>query len=112
MDVNPGDYETAEDPVDAPEKLSADMRADNILSAFDPNRGKTELNHPNGIASDGTHFVVCDTWNNRILIWNSFPTENTQADVVLGQKDFTSFTAGDGMDQVNWPVVPRLREKS
>ncbi len=104
VDVNPGDYETAEDPVDAPEKLSADMRADNILSAFDPNRGKTELNHPNGIASDGTHFVVCDTWNNRILIWNSFPTENTQADVVLGQKDFTSFTAGDGMDQVNWPV--------
>lgn len=48
VDVNPGDYETAEDPVDAPEKLSADMRANLILSDFPTECGKTQLNHPNG----------------------------------------------------------------
>ncbi len=105
VDVNPGDYQTAEDPVDAPEKLNADMRANLIMSDFPAECGKTQLNHPNGIASDGKHLVLCDTWNNRVLIWNSLPTGNTQADVVLGQKDFESFTAGIGMDQVNWPVA-------
>ncbi len=104
VDVNHDDYKTAEDPVDAPEKLSADMRVNNILSDFDPKRGKSELNHPDGIASDGQHFVVCDTWNNRVLIWNSLPTSNVPADVVIGQKDFESFTAGGELDELNWPV--------
>ena len=41
--------------------------------------------------SDGTRLVVSDSGNNRVLIWNSFPTSNAQAaDLVLGQADFTS----------------------
>lgn len=41
--------------------------------------------------SDGTRLVVSDSANNRVLIWNSFPTTNAQAaDLVLGQADFVS----------------------
>lgn len=104
VDVNPGDYATAKDPVDAPEKFNGDMRADCIMSSFTAEHGAKELNHPNGLATDGTHFVLCDTWNNRVLVWNSIPTGNVQADVVLGQKDFTTFTPGYGTDQLSWPV--------
>ena len=104
VDVNHDDYATATDPVDAPEKYNGDMRADCIMSSFTAEHGAKELNHPNGLATDGTHFVLCDTWNNRVLVWNSIPTGNVQADVVLGQKDFTTFTAGYGTDQLSWPV--------
>jgi hypothetical protein len=49
---------------------------------------------PTGIYSDGTRLYVVDMLNNRVLVWNSFPTVNQQAaDYVLGQ---TSFTAGAG----------------
>jgi hypothetical protein len=45
--------------------------------------------------SDGVHLLVTDWSNNRVLLWNSFPTQNGQAaDVVLGQADMQS-TAGD-----------------
>jgi hypothetical protein len=51
----------------------------------------------NAIASDGTHLIVADRFNNRVLIWNTFPTENFQAaDVVLGQPDFTTSTPNTG----------------
>ena len=40
---------------------------------------------------DGTHLAVADTSNNRVLIWNTIPTQADQpADVVVGQKDFSS----------------------
>ncbi len=46
---------------------------------------------PTAVASDGTHLAVADTSNNRVLIWNTIPTQMDQpADVVVGQKDFTS----------------------
>lgn len=42
-----------------------------------------------GVASDGSQLAVADADNNRVLIWNSFPTNNFQpADVVLGQGAF------------------------
>lgn len=48
------------------------------------------LNFPAGVWSDGDRLVVSDTNNNRVLIWNDFPTESfTPADVVLGQGSFT-----------------------
>jgi uncharacterized protein (TIGR03437 family) len=47
--------------------------------------------HPTAVASDGTTLAVADTGNNRVLIWKSIPTTSGQpADIVLGQKDFTS----------------------
>ncbi|MFN9500723.1 MAG: hypothetical protein ACK57K_05315 [Chryseotalea sp.] len=49
------------------------------------------LQYPSGIWSDGKRLVVADAWNHRVLIWHTFPTHNgQQADVVLGQPDFTS----------------------
>ena len=47
------------------------------------------LQYPSGIWSDGKKLIVADAWNHRVLIWNTFPTQNGQAaDVVLGQPDF------------------------
>lgn len=41
------------------------------------------LNHPNGIASDGKHFYICDTWNNRVLCYHSLPNTGTKPDFVI-----------------------------
>jgi len=52
---------------------------------------QNSLRNPQGVASDGVHLVVADTDDNRVLIWNSIPTTNNQnADVVVGQPNFTS----------------------
>jgi hypothetical protein len=55
----------------------------------------TTLRTPTDVWSDGTKVIVSDAYNNRILIWNTFPTSNGQAaDVVVGQTDFTTSTGG------------------
>ena len=57
-----------------------------------PNRTQNGMNLPLAVASDGVHFAVADTANNRILLWNEIPSTNNQnADLVLGQPDFTTF---------------------
>ncbi|RLI45013.1 hypothetical protein DRO64_03060 [Candidatus Bathyarchaeota archaeon] len=51
-----------------------------------PGDGLDELNWPVSVATDGKHVVVADTNNERILIWNEFPTRNGQpADIVLSE---------------------------
>src|SRR5579872_912142 len=46
---------------------------------------------PTGVASDGNVLVVADTDNNRVLIWKTIPTTNdANADIVLGQPNFTA----------------------
>ena len=51
----------------------------------------TTMRNPTAVASDGNVVAVADTDNNRVLIWNSIPTQNGQAaDVVVGQANFTS----------------------
>lgn len=58
-------------------------------------RADTLLN-PVSVTSDGVRLYVADLGHNRVLIWNSIPTRNQQpADVVIGQKDFTSTLAND-----------------
>ncbi len=48
------------------------------------------FNNPVDVASDGTSLFVDDSSNNRILVFNPFPTsDNPAASVVLGQQDFT-----------------------
>jgi hypothetical protein len=55
------------------------------------------MNSPVGVASDGTRIAVSDYGNNRILVWNSWPTSNgVAANVVLGQPGFTTGTANNG----------------
>jgi len=71
------------------------------LVGAEANRGgaasSSTLDHPYGIASDGTALLVADMLNDRILIWESFPTVNgAPADVVLGQPDFVSTSSNNG----------------
>ena len=47
--------------------------------------------NPASVTSDGQRLVVTDLGNNRVLIWNSIPTQNGQAaDVVVGQPNMSS----------------------
>jgi len=59
----------------------------------------SSLYTPTGIASDQTRIYIADSRNNRVLVYNSFPTSNgPTADTVIGQHDFTHVTAND-LDQ-------------
>jgi len=66
--------------------------------------GPLLFNHPGLAASDGTHLLLADRNNNRVLIWNKLPVGNVAPDVVLGQQDFYSNNPGIGLGQMNWPV--------
>ncbi|MFZ3077563.1 MAG: hypothetical protein WA139_03850 [Candidatus Aenigmatarchaeota archaeon] len=44
-----------------------------------PGTGLDRMNWPVSVSVGGGKVVVADTYNNRILIWNSFPTESGQA---------------------------------
>ena len=81
------------------------QNANLMLSGVDFNNtgGACFYNHPSGIASDGTRFLLCDRFNNRILVWNQLPGAwNSPPDLVLGQPDFISNNPGDGKHQLNW----------
>jgi hypothetical protein len=57
----------------------------------------TGLNGPVGVWADGTRIVVADSTNNRVLIWNTWPTSNGQAaNIVLGQANMTANSANAG----------------
>lgn len=63
-----------------------------------------DVNSPFGMYVNGDQIFVADNYNNRILIWNTWPTTiNQPADVVLGQNDFTSNTPGSGSNQMSSP---------
>ena len=61
--------------VDTGASFVTGQEADLMLSGVDFNSagGPLLFNHPTGIASDGTRFVLCDRFNNRILIWTTLP---------------------------------------
>ena len=62
--------------------------------------------HPTGVWTDGTRLVVVNGYNNRVLVWNTFPTRNGQpADNVLGQPDFGSRGAGLSATALNTPTT-------
>lgn len=77
--------------------------------AFDsnaPGEGLDELSWPSEADTDGTRIVVADTYNERILIWTRFPTENAQpADIVLhvGPQLLPPGTEGGATRTPNWP---------
>ncbi len=59
------------------------------FTSKDMGNGAANLYGPRGIWSDGTKLIIADRFNNRVLIWNSFPTTNAApADVVLGASAF------------------------
>ena len=71
----------------------------------------TMLN-PVSVTSDGVRLFVADLGYNRVLIWNSIPTQSGKpADVEVGQLNFTNTIANDNVDMcpqagVNTTVTP------
>ncbi len=62
---------------------------DLVKATVDPKNNN--LLNPVSVSSDGVKLYVSDLGFNRIMIWNTIPTQSTQAaDVVVGQPDFTS----------------------
>ncbi len=54
----------------------------------------SSLRDPRGVFFDGTRLYVADAGNNRVLVWNGWPTANGQpANLVLGQSAMNSSTA-------------------
>ena len=54
--------------------------------------------------TDGQRLIVTDLGNNRVLIYSSNPTENgAEANVVVGQPDFTSNAPGNTETSLNFP---------
>lgn len=74
------------------------------------------VNVPTGICTVANGMAVADTWNHRVLIWHTVPTEsNTEADLVLGQSDFTANLANRGADFPNaetlhWPCAVHFHD--
>ena len=73
------------------------------------------LFYPVSVSSDGQRLFVPDLGHDRVLIWNSIPTQTAQpADVAVGQPDLTSqgpnnsskLCASNGMDSKNNPLYP------
>ena len=92
--------------VNAQDWFTTGQNANLMLSGVDFNNsgGPLQFNHPSGIASDGIHFLLCDRFNNRVLIWNSLPDQwNDEPDLVLGQPNFTFNNSGIARNQLNFP---------
>lgn len=49
------------------------------FTSNNPGSGLDRLDWPSGVVTDGARIVVADTYNDRLLIWNSWPTQNGQA---------------------------------
>ncbi|WP_051669493.1 hypothetical protein [Bryobacter aggregatus] len=88
-------------------------QVDLTKATVDP-QAKNLLN-PVSVSSDGRRLLVSDLGHNRVLVWNSIPTANqTPADLVLGQPDFTSAVANNvtvlcdsnGTDEDGNPTYP------
>lgn len=63
------------------------------------------LNNPSGFWTDGTHLLIADTDNHRVLVWDTFPTTNGQAaDWVIGQADMTSAVAELNQNSLSSPL--------
>lgn len=79
---------------------------DFVTTTENLNANQANLRLPTAVASDGVHLAVADTNHNRILIWNRIPTTNdTPADVVVGQKDFVS----SGLPSSDTPTASSMR---
>jgi len=61
-----------------------------------PACSRTGLSYPDGVTFAAGKLIVADTENNRVLIWNSVPTDSgSEPDVVLGQGAFDTCQSND-----------------
>lgn len=94
---------------------SSGKNADVVLGQVDfsgqgnsaQNVSGSTMNEPRGIATDGTRLVVSDSKNNRILLWNAWPTRNGQeADLILGQPTPSGSAMGGYVPTDTYLVAP------
>ncbi len=77
--------------------LCASNGVDSSNNATYPTRCAATMDFPRFALSDGQRLFVSDGGNNRILVYNSIPTQTGQrADIILGQPD--EFTSNDSVD--------------
>ncbi len=63
------------------------------------------LDTPRGVIMVGNKLLIADRANNRVLLWNSIPTQNNaRADVVIGQPDMTTVSSGTTSTKMNQPA--------
>jgi hypothetical protein len=75
-----------------------------------PRSGSSGFSSPEGSASDGTRLAVADKGNHRVLLYNALPTSTeAQADLVLGQPDFTTTAAQCDARSMRLPEDVSLR---
>lgn len=66
----------------------------------------SSLANPTDVRSDGNRLAVVDSDNHRVLIWNLVPQQNfAPADVVLGQPDMKTNTAGTSAQKFDSPLA-------
>lgn len=62
------------------------------------------LKSPMGISFKNGQFFLADSGNNRVLVWNTFPSINAQdADIVIGQVNFTATSSNTTDKNFNSP---------
>ncbi len=85
------------------------------VTRTNPTAAANQLLNPVSVTSDGVHLFVADLGFNRVLIWNTIPTQMDQsADVVIGQPDMANsapnnapaLCASNGKDSSGNPLYP------
>jgi hypothetical protein len=95
-DVVPGKQAVATVVLGQPDAKSYVPNFDQVSPAAD------RLSGPGGVALDGTHLIVADTENHRVLIWLKVPVATgAPADIVLGQGDFSGRRPNHGRGDIN-----------
>lgn len=64
-----------------------------------PGTDLSSLNWPVGVSTADERVVIADTYNDRILIWNTFPTSNAQAADLSIELD----NPEDPKERIEWP---------
>ena len=68
------------------------------------------MNYPYFLDSNGAQLFVADSSNNRVLVWNTFPTTNgARADVVLGHSSLTAIQSNDDDEDGTADANPSAR---
>jgi hypothetical protein len=88
--------------------------ADLIIKGDTWGGGALALSEPSAAITDGTRFLICDGDNNRVLIWNTMPTDaNAPPDLVLGQPNLTMRSPNHGgrsLSSLNYPYGAAIFE--
>jgi hypothetical protein len=72
--------------------------------------GRGGFTSPEGLSSEGTRLALADKGNHRVLLFNTLPTSTAaEADLVLGQPDFTSTGSQCGATSMRLPEDVSLR---